>query len=146
MKPLNTRIPLIGLFLLIAILALLLTIYSANVYDAIVKDNGKNDTASLATTYIAEKLRQNGLQQPIDVNERELVIHGEDQIDTVIYYYDDHLYETSIYADKELKHGSGEPLFEIQDIHLSLSNGILHISVADDAHEVTKRIRIYDQR
>ena len=145
MKVINTKIPLIGLFLLIAVLSFLLTIYSANIYDDIVKDNGKNDAASLATTYITERLKQTGLQQDVDIYTNSIVIHGENKIDIAIYYYDDYLYETSLYADKELKNGMGEPLFEITGMKLTKSNDMLTISITDNTHEVTKRIRLYDQ-
>ena len=145
MKVINTKIPLIGLFLLIAVLSFLLTIYSANIYDDIVKDNGKNDAASLATTYITERLKQTGLQQDVDTYTNSIVIHGENKIDIAIYYYDGYLYETSLYADKELKNGMGEPLFEITGMKLTKSNDMLTISITDTTHEVTKRIRLYDQ-
>lgn len=143
MKKINSNIPLIGLFLLLSLMALLLTMYSARIYDNIIKDSHKNNTAFITATYITEKIKQSS--GPITINDNQMILQNNN-IQTVIYLHENRLYETTIYADKELSPGTGEPLFEIRNMILKQTDNLLEITVIDDSGNIfTKRKVLYGQ-
>lgn len=142
MKKINTRIPLLGLFLLLSIMALLLTVYSARIYDNMVTHNHQSNTAFVAATYITEKTKQSS--EPILIQDDKLIIQNNN-IQTVIYTYENQLYEATIYADKELTPGTGEILFYIKNMSLSKNDNLLKITITDDTNTVTKRKALYGQ-
>lgn len=142
MKKINTQIPLIGLFLLLSLMALLLTSYSAKIYDNMITDNHKNNTAFVAATYIAEKIKQTS--GSIIIQNNQIIIQN-DNIQTIIYLYENNLYEATIYADKELTLGTGEILFQINDMSLEQNDNLLTITITDDMHTFVKRKVLYGQ-
>lgn len=143
MKKINSNIPLIGLFLLLSLMALLLTMYSARIYDNLIKDNHKNNTAFITATYITEKIKQSS--GPITINDNQMILQNNN-IQTVIYLHENRLYETTIYADKELSPGTGEPLFEIRNMVLKQTDNLLEITVTDNSGNIfTKRKVLYGQ-
>lgn len=143
MKKINSNIPLIGLFLLLSLMALLLTMYSARIYDNIIKDSHKNNTAFITATYITEKIKQSS--GPIIIHDNQMILQNNN-IQTVIYLHENRLYEATIYADKELSPGTGEPLFEIRNMVLKQTDNLLEITVIDDSGNIfTKRKVLYGQ-
>ena len=63
-----------------------------------------------------------------------------------MYLYNNQLYETTIYADKQPRVGSGEILFDIKDMKISKTNGLLHIFITDfNGNTVTKRMALYEK-
>ena len=146
MRHINIRIPLIGLFLLLATMALLLTLYSAKIYDSITKNDYENNTAFVATMYITEKIRQADSVNALELDNNQIIIHSDDDIKTIIYVYGNHLYETTIYADKQLTVGSGEILFDIKDIETKKENGLLQICITDlNNNTITKRVNLHEK-
>lgn len=146
MKQLNTRIPLIGLFLLLAAISLLLTVYSAKVYKSIEDNNDKNNAASTAAIYVIEKIRQNNITGNISIKNNQIIMKTDDDINTVIYLYAGKLYEINLYADMQLTPGSGEPLFDIKKMIITKNKKIVSISVTDfDNHTVTRKLIIYEK-
>ena len=142
MKKINTQIPLIGLFLLLSLMSLLLTGYSAKIYDTMVTNNHKNDTAFVTATYITEKIKQTS--GPILIKDNQIIIQNNN-IQTIIYLYENNLYEATIYADKELTQGTGEILFQINDMSLEQKDNLLKIAITDDNHTFVKRKVLYGQ-
>lgn len=140
MKKINTKIPLIGLFLLLSLMSLLLTLYAAKIYDNMVNNNHKQNTAFTAATYMTEKIKQAPKQ--IIIKNNQLII-PHDNIQTIIYVYENNLYETMIYADKQLTPGTGELLFHISDMTLSQKNNLLTIRISDKNNTCIKRKAIY---
>lgn len=143
MKKINSNIPLIGLFLLLSLMALLLTMYSARIYDNIIRDSHKNNTAFITATYITEKIKQSS--GPITINDNQMILQNNN-IQTVIYLHGNCLYEATIYADKELSPGTGETLFEIRNMVLKKTDNLLTITVTDNSRNTfTKRKVLYGQ-
>lgn len=144
MKKINTRIPLIGLFLLLTIMALLLTMYSAKIYDSVAGNGYKNNTAYVASMYITEKIKQ--ADHVTEISDRQITLRSDTDIDTIVYLYDGKLYEIAIYADKQLTPGSGEILFELKDMELSMTDHLLKISITDNNdNTITKRMAVYEK-
>ena len=146
MKRINVRIPLISLFLLLAMMTLLLTLYSAKIYDSVVKNDCENNTAFVAATYITEKIKQTNSVTELEIDNNQIIIHTDTDINTIVYLYNNQLYETTIYADKQPRVGSGEILFDIKDMKISKTNGLLHILITDfNGNTVTKRMALYEE-
>lgn len=144
MKKINTRIPLIGLFLLLTIMMLLLTMYSAKIYDNIAGNGYKNNTAYVAGMYLTEKIRQTN--QITEIKKDQITLRSDTDIDTIVYLYDNKLYEVAIYADKQLTPGSGEVLFELEDMTLSSENNLLKICITDtNGNSITKRMALHEK-
>lgn len=144
MKKINTRIPLIGLFLLLTIMMLLLTMYSAKIYDSIAGNGYKNNTAYVAGMYLTEKIRQT--DQIAEIKKDQITLRSDTDIDTIVYLYDNKLYEVAIYADKQLTPGSGEVLFELEDMTLSSENNLLKICITDtNGNSITKRMALHEK-
>lgn len=143
MKKINSNIPLIGLFLLLSLMTLLLTMYSARIYDNITADSHENNTAFITATYITEKIKQSS--GPITVKTHQLVIQNNN-IQTVIYLHENCLYEATIYADKELSPGTGELLFPVRDMVFEKDGSLLRITVTDNhGNTFMKRKVLYGQ-
>lgn len=144
MKKINTRIPLIGLFLLLTIMMLLLTMYSAKIYDSVAGNGYKNNTAYVAGMYLTEKIRQT--DRIAEIKEDQITLRSDTDIDTIVYLYDNKLYEIAIYADKQLTPGSGEVLFELENLTFSTDKNLLRIDITDiNGNSITKRVALYEK-
>lgn len=144
MKKINTRIPLIGLFLLLTIMMLLLTMYSAKIYDSVAGNGYKNNTAYVAGMYLTEKIRQT--DRIAEIKEDQITLRSDTDIDTIVYLYDNKLYEVAIYADKQLTPGSGEVLFELENLTFSTDKNLLRIDITDiNDNSITKRVALHEK-
>lgn len=144
MKKINTRIPLIGLFLLLTIMMLLLTMYSAKIYDSVAGNGYKNNTAYVTGMYLTEKIRQT--DRIAEIKKDQITLRSDTDIDTIVYLYDNKLYEVAIYADKQLTPGSGEVLFELKNLTFSTDKNLLRIDITDiNGNSITKRVALHEK-
>lgn len=146
MKKLNAKPIILALFLLLGILLTLLTLYSAKIYEQIVKDEYKNNTAAIATEYITEKIKQCNLANSVQIQNDMITISDDQNIQTIIYQYDGYLCEANIYADKQFQKNIGEKLFAITDMKFILQNELIIVTITDDKHQTSQRIlKIYER-
>lgn len=130
----------LSLFCAFAVLALFVVVLGANVYKGISADMTRNYDARTSLAYMSEKIRQNDVEGGVfvgDVNgSKALVLKqetGGQAYETWVYVEDGWLSEVTVAAGTDVSEIAAQPLSELAQMDVTLSNGIFDISVEDKA-------------
>ena len=131
----------LSLFCVFAVLALLVVVLGANVYQKISGGMEENYQARSSVTYLTEKIRQNDVQNGISVQE----VAGEDALvltrtvqertyETWIYFYENSLYEVTVLAGSAVSPGNGQAVTSLSGLHISREGSRIIEITATDLH------------
>ncbi len=130
--------PVILLFVF-AISALVITLFSANVYEGAVRDSARNDSARTCLSYVSEKIHAADKKNMISIGEFDgcnaLIITDEideKKYNTYIYYHDGQLRELFVKDGADFTAINGSEVIEVSDFSIEeKADGIYRFTCTD---------------
>lgn len=141
------------LFLTIVILSIMMILYGKSLYDNINDDRQNNYDIRVSLFYVANKIRQADKNDSIEIKQingnNALVIketYDGDNYETLIYHYNNSLYEIFIDEGSEFEMIAGNEIMKIEDFNiLQLKENLFKITVKSvkDMEELIISINSY---
>ncbi|MGI6766250.1 MAG: DUF4860 domain-containing protein [Lentihominibacter sp.] len=139
--------PVVLLFVF-AVSALVITLFAANIYEGVVKDSARNNSARTSLSYVSGKIHAADKKGAVAIGEFDgcnaLIINDEingEQYNTYIYYHDGQLKELFVRADADFAAVNGSEITEVSGFRIEeKANGIYRLMCTDKDGETASSI------
>lgn len=127
------------LFAVYTICCILLVTVGIMVYRNIGSQSASGDNMRLSLGYVANKLRSNDIANSVSIEKRDgtdmlvLKYEGEDDCETLVYWYDGYLYEMFKFTDNEIEPQYGTKLCALDRFDMALDGSRISFR-ANDAY------------